>query len=111
MTQIALQMVTRWGMSPKVGPLNYSDRDGQQLSLQRPLSEETAALIDSEVRRIVDECLAQAEKLLASHRPQLDALSGALIREESLDEAEILRVTGISPAPEQQRERRWSTGD
>jgi cell division protease FtsH len=96
-TQIARQMVTRWGMSPKVGPLNYTERDGQQLNLQRPFSEETAALVDSEVRRIVEECLAKAEQVLGSHRAQLDALASALLEEESLDEAAILRVTGLQP--------------
>jgi cell division protease FtsH len=100
-TQIARQMVTRWGMSPKVGPLNYTERDGQQLNLQRPFSEETAALVDSEVRRIVEECLASAQQVLGSHRPQLDALASALLEDESLDEAAILRVTGIQPQTEQ----------
>jgi cell division protease FtsH len=98
-TGIARQMVTRWGMSPKVGPLNYSDGDRAQPSFQKPYSEETAALVDAEVRRIVEECLTEAQALLGSHRPQLDALAKALIREESLDEKEVLRVTGIEPPP------------
>src|SRR5205823_11442714 len=48
-TGIARQMVTRWGMSPKVGPLNYSDGDGMQPNFQKPYSEETAAVVDGEV--------------------------------------------------------------
>ena len=101
-TLIARQMVTRWGMSSKVGPLNYSDGDGGQQSFQKPYSEETAAMVDAEVRRIVEECLVQAQALLASHRGQLDSLATALIREESLDEAQVLDVTGLKPQPQPQ---------
>ncbi len=93
-TRIAHEMVVRWGMSPKVGPLNYSDGDGG-LVQQRPYGEATAQLIDDEIRRIADECLADAEKLLTEHRPQLDALARALLRDDSLDEAEIIEVTGL----------------
>ncbi len=98
-TQIARQMVTKWGMSPKVGPLNLSEEpDQSMLTLQqRPYSEATAEVIDSEVRRIVDECFANALELLTEHRPQLDALTQALLKEESLNEEEILRVTGMTP--------------
>ena len=93
-TRIAHEMVVRWGMSPKVGPLNYSDGDGSAFA-QRPYSEATAQVIDDEVRRIAEESLVEAEKLLTDHRPQLDALAQALLKDDSLDEPEILRVTGI----------------
>jgi cell division protease FtsH len=101
-TGIARQMVIRWGMSPKVGPLNYAeDGDGsrQSLTLTKPYSEETAALIDEEVKRISDECLAQAVDLLSSHRDKLDALVRALLEHDTLGEDEILRVTGLTPPP------------
>ena len=91
-------MVVRWGMSPKVGPLNFSDGDGGMLQ-QRPYSEATAQLIDDEMRRIAEECQVQAEQLLQEHRPQLDALAHALLRNDSLDEQEILKVTGIKQPP------------
>ncbi|TMF95847.1 MAG: ATP-dependent zinc metalloprotease FtsH [Chloroflexi bacterium] len=96
-TRIAQQMVVRWGMSPKVGPLNYGEPDGGPLQ-QRPYGEATAELIDDEVRRISEECLADAEKLLTEHRSQLDALAHALLKSDSLDEGEILEVTGIKAA-------------
>jgi cell division protease FtsH len=96
-TRIAQQMVIRWGMSPKVGPLNYGDNDGSALQ-QRPYGEGTANLIDDEVRRISEESLAEAERLLGEHRPQLDALAGALLKNDSLDEPQILEVTGIKPS-------------
>jgi cell division protease FtsH len=93
-TRIAHEMVVRWGMSPKVGPLNYSDGDGSAFA-QRPYSDATAQLIDDEVRRIAEECLSDAEKLLTDHRAQLDALAQALLKNDSLDEPEILQVAGI----------------
>jgi cell division protease FtsH len=99
-TAIAQQMVTRWGMSSRVGPLNFSGPDGGQPSFQKPYSEDTAALVDAEVRRIVEECLTEAHTLLSSHRAELDALAKALIREESLNEAQILEVTGLKAQPQ-----------
>jgi cell division protease FtsH len=99
-TRIAQQMVVRWGMSPKVGPLNYGDTDGAAFQ-QRAYSEATAQLIDEEVRRISEECLADAERRLQEHRPQLEALTRALLKSDSLDEAEIIAVTGVKPQPAQ----------
>lgn len=105
-TSIARQMVVRWGMSPRLGPLNYASEDGAgQPMLQRPFSERTAALIDEEVKRIVEECQAEAERLLGENRARLEALARALLREESLDEEEIRRVAGLerpASAPESQ---------
>jgi|HubBroStandDraft_6_1064221.scaffolds.fasta_scaffold03697_5 cell division protease FtsH len=98
-TGIARQMVVRWGMSPKVGVLSLSDDAagaGQALTLSRPYSEETAALIDEEVRRICEECLRQAVSLLTSNRDKLDALVHALLEHDTLGEAEILAVTGLN---------------
>jgi cell division protease FtsH len=101
-TGIARQMVIRWGMSPKVGNLNYAEEgDGsrQSLTLTKPYSEETAGLIDEEVKRISDECLAQAVDLLTTHRAKLDALVGALLEHDTLGEDAILQVTGLTPPP------------
>src|SRR5438094_5526383 len=116
-TRIAHEMVVRWGMSPKVGPLNYGDSDGAAFQ-QRTYSEGTAQLIDEEVRRISEECLAEAERLLHEHRSQLDALTRALLKSDSLDEAEILEVTGlkaqteqrVSVPPDGQRQQALRTG-
>ncbi len=100
-TQLARHMVVHWGMSPKVGPLNLSEEpDGQSLVMpQRPYSEATAQVIDSEIRRIVEESFEEAQKLLLQNRDKLDALIEALLQDESLDEQEVLRVTGLSPKP------------
>jgi cell division protease FtsH len=98
-TGLARQMVVRWGMSPKVGALNYaedSDGTGSALGMTRPYSDETAALIDEEVKRISDECLAQAMDLLARNRAKLDSLVRALLEHDTLSEQEILSVTGLT---------------
>jgi cell division protease FtsH len=100
-TSIARQMVIRWGMSPKVGSLNYAevgDGTGPSLTMTKPYSEETAALIDQEVKRISDECLAEAVELLTRHRDKLDALVRALLEHDTLGEDAILQVTGLSAA-------------
>ncbi|HXM55519.1 MAG TPA: ATP-dependent zinc metalloprotease FtsH [Candidatus Dormibacteraeota bacterium] len=97
-TVIAREMVTRWGMSSKVGPLDLGggeDGVGPLGLTQRPFSEATAALIDAEVKRIVEECQDEAQRLLGENRGRLDALAQALLKEESLDEDEVLRVTGL----------------
>jgi cell division protease FtsH len=100
-TAIARGMVTRWGMSPKVGPLSFKE-DSPMLGFDGVaprISDETAAVIDAEIRRIVDECFERALAELGEHRPQLDALAEALLREESLGEAQILKVTGLEAQP------------
>jgi cell division protease FtsH len=98
-TAVARQMVVRWGMSPKVGALNYAeeaDGAGPALAMSRPYSDETAALIDQEVKRISDECLTQAIDLLTRNRAKLDALVHALLERDTLNEDEILSVTGLA---------------
>ena len=102
-SEIARRMVVRWGMTESLGPMSLVSPQDEGLppSLQRPSSSEaTAELIDLEVRGIVKACYAEAEQLLAVHRPQLDALASALLQSESLDAAEILRVTGLQPRAE-----------
>jgi len=65
----------------------------------RPYSEETAQKIDAEVQRIIRESHERARRLLAEHRGELDALARALLERETLDESEILAVTGLTRAP------------
>jgi cell division protease FtsH len=90
LTQIARQMVGRWGMSEKVGPIDVLPADGSA-SLFPGMSEtssETQALIDHEVRRLVDEAHAEVTQLLLDHREQLDSLAHALLDAETLDAAD-----------------------
>lgn len=102
-TSIARQMVTRWGMSHQVGLLFLAGDDEQNFlgpvaSMSREHSEATAALVDREVKRIVDEAYEDARELLTRERPRLDALTEALLQRETLDELDIWSVVGL-PAP------------
>jgi cell division protease FtsH len=103
-TQLARSMVTRWGMSDKLGMVQLAPREnrylGASLGEERPFSEETARVVDAEVHRIIGDCHATAKRLLTEHRRSLDALVAALLRRETLGEQEILEVTGLSAAPE-----------
>jgi cell division protease FtsH len=104
-TQIARNMVTRWGMSEKLGLVSLARRanpflgDVPGLGGERPFSEETARLIDAEVQRIIEVSHGEAVSLLKEHRKPLDQLVEALLERETLDEHEILAVTGLPPAP------------
>jgi cell division protease FtsH len=100
-TEVARAMVTRWGMSSEIGLVVLSGAEAGNFlerglgSPLRPYSEETAQAIDRATRRIVDECYAQAINLLTRERQRLDALAAALLREESLDAAQMCAVTGL----------------
>ena len=106
-TQLARNMVTRWGMSERLGMVQLAPPDNPFLEGQgaafgrgeKPFGEHTAELIDSEVQRIIHECHEDAKGLLRQHRGPLDALVAALLERETLDQEEILRVTGLPPAP------------
>jgi len=104
-TALARNMVTRWGMSDMLGMVELAPRENPYLRNagvlggDKVISEETARLVDEEVRRIIGECHAQALSLLAEHRPELDRLVQALLARETLGEQEILDATGLPPAP------------
>jgi cell division protease FtsH len=103
-TGIARQMITRWGMSDALGMVQLAPRQNTWVGAgglvgTKPYSEETARLIDEEVVRIISECHEEARRLLGEHRRELDALVVALMKRETLDEKEILEVTGLPPAP------------
>jgi len=104
-TAIARRMVTRWGMSERVGLVQLAPRENPYLggsggyTGDKPFSEATAQAIDAEVLKIIGESHAEATRLLIQHRKQLDALAEALIARETLNEQEILVVTGLPRAP------------
>ena len=97
---LARGMVGRWGMSEEVGFVAVEPMDGQSPFLPgaSPVSEATQRLIDSEVRRIIDEAHDEVRNLLDRERDKLDALAEALLREETLDEADAYRAAGIDRA-------------
>jgi cell division protease FtsH len=106
-TELARQMVTRWGMSEQVGPVTLAPRenpflggmDALGVSGPRPYSEATAELVDTEMKRILRECYAEGLHVLQEHRSALDALAGALLDQETLEEQEIRQVTGLRAVP------------
>jgi cell division protease FtsH len=104
-TALARRMVTRWGMSEKIGLVQLAPRENPYLggsggyAGEKPFSEATAEAIDAEVRRIIGESHDEARRLLGAYRKQLDLLASALLSRETLNEQEILEVTGLPPAP------------
>jgi cell division protease FtsH len=97
LTQIARQMVGRWGMSEKVGPVAVLPSDGQGPLLPgvSETSEETQRLIDEEVRRMVEEAHAEVTQLLSEHRDQLESLTNALLEAETLDAPEAYAAADV----------------
>jgi cell division protease FtsH len=96
-TGLARDMVTRWGMSDELGPLQYAEADeevflGYSVNRQRNMSDETARAIDKEIRRIVEEGYARAKHLLDEHRDELETLAKALLEYETLSGDEIKTV-------------------
>ncbi|MBE7366190.1 ATP-dependent zinc metalloprotease FtsH [Ramlibacter sp. HM2] len=107
-TNMARAMVTRWGMSDAVGMVQLAPPQNAYLGGasafmgEKPFSDQTAALIDAEVQKIIHGCHEDAKRLLAQHRAALDGLVRALLERETLSEQEILQATGLPPAPELQ---------
>jgi cell division protease FtsH len=93
-TNIARGMVARWGMSERVGRFSALPSDAQQ-AYGLSAAPHTLDVIESEMRRIVDQCYADACRKLEEHRGQLDALAEALLANETLDEAEAYRIAGV----------------
>jgi cell division protease FtsH len=109
LTQIARQMVGRWGMSEKLGPLTLLPADGQGLGGglfpgASETSPQTQWLIDQEVQRLVDHLHAETTELLTSHRDQLESLTKALLLAETLDAPAAYAAAGVpmpsEPKPE-----------
>ncbi len=94
-SQIARNMVTKWGLSEKLGPLMYAEEEGEVFlgrsagSQHASVSGETAKLIDSEVRSIIDQCYATAKQILTDNRDKLDAMADALMKYETIDAEQI----------------------
>lgn len=105
-TKMARSMVTRWGLSEKLGPLMYEEEEGEVFlgmsAGSNPIrhSAETARLIDDEVRDIVNVCYKNAKDLLVENRDKLDAMAEALLEYETIDRAQIDDImAGKKPQP------------
>ena len=102
-TSIARRMVMEWGMSSKVGFVSFGTEDepifiGKEIAQHKDYSEATANLIDSEINKILDNCLKETEEILTRNRNQLEILAEALVKEETLDDARIRLLLELPPA-------------
>jgi len=104
-TAIARNMVTRWGLTEKLGPLVYSEDEdevflGRSVTQHKHMSDDTARLIDEEVRDIIDAAHGRARDLLESHSQQLHLMADALIKYETLNKDQIDQIMqGREPDP------------
>ena len=110
-TDVARGMITRYGMSEKLGPITFGDDNdevflGMQYSHVRNYSEEIAAAIDKEVNRIITEQYARTEEILSTHMAELELVANALLEREKLEEDEFktLLETGSLPPLESEEE-------
>jgi cell division protease FtsH len=106
LTQIARQMVGRWGMSEAIGPVSVISQDGQGPLLPgvSETSEHTQEVIDQETQRIVAEAHAEVTRLLGDHRDQLEALAQALLAAETLDGPDAYAAAGVPVPPRVEEE-------
>ena len=105
-TKMAKAMVTKWGLSEKLGPLMYAEDDeevflGMSAGSARPqVSDETAKTIDSEVRSIIDSCYATAKQILEENTDKLEVMKDALLEYETIDKVQIDEImAGRKPSP------------
>ncbi|MGH8273415.1 MAG: ATP-dependent zinc metalloprotease FtsH, partial [Gammaproteobacteria bacterium] len=104
-THIARSMVTKWGLSEKLGPLSYSEDDdevflGRSVTRHKQVSDDTAHAIDEEVRAIIDAAYTRAHDILGEHREQLDTMAEALMKYETIDSGQIADImAGREPRP------------
>ena len=105
-TQLAKNMVTKWGLSEKLGPLMYAEEEGEVFlgrsmgSQHSNVSADTAKLIDSEVRSLIDHCYGTAKQILADNRDKLDLMAEALMKYETIDAEQIDDIMNGRPARE-----------
>ena len=104
-TELARNMVTKWGLSDRLGPLTYSEDDGEvflgrSVTQHKQVSDDTAHAIDEEVRRIIDTNYERAKSLLEDNLENLHKMAKALIKYETIDETQIKDImAGREPRP------------
>lgn len=104
-TEIARNMVTKWGLSDRLGPLTYSEDQGEvflgrSVTQHKQVSDVTAHTIDEEVRRLIDTNYARAKEILTANLDKLHKMAEALIKYETIDEAQIKDIMeGRDPQP------------
>jgi cell division protease FtsH len=104
-TDIARNMVTKWGLSDRLGPLTYSEDDGEvflgrSVTRHKQVSDGTAHAIDEEVRELIDNCYKEARQILDNNEDKLHLMAGALMKYETIDENQIKDImNGEEPRP------------
>jgi len=104
-TELARNMVTKWGLSEKLGPLTYSEDEGEvflghSVAQHKAVSDETAHDIDQEIRSIIDRAYARAEEILKTNLDKLHAMAAALMKYETIDSDQIDDImAGKDPRP------------
>jgi cell division protease FtsH len=104
-TEIARNMVTKWGLSDRLGPLTYTEDDGEiflgrSVTRHKQVSDVTAHAIDEEVRLLIDTCYGDAKRILETNRDKLDIMAAALLKYETIDEQQVRDIMeGREPRP------------
>ena len=115
-TELARNMVTKWGLSERLGPLTYSEEEGEvflghSVTQHKNVSDETAHAIDGEIRAIIDRNYERAERLLTEHLDKLHTMAEALIKYETIDSDQIDDImAGKIPRPPQDWDDSQSNG-
>jgi cell division protease FtsH len=115
-TEIARNMVTKWGLSDKLGPLTYSEDEGEvflgrSVTQQKQVSPETAQTIDAEVRKIIDRNYKRAKEILKKHAKELKSMADALMKYETIDRQQIIDIMeGREPGPPEGWEDKKKSG-
>jgi cell division protease FtsH len=102
-TDLARSMVTKWGLSERLGPLSYSEEDGEvflgrQVTQHKQVSDETAHVIDEEIRHIIDVNYKRAKEVLETNLDKLHIMAEALVKYETIDETQIKDIMNGRPA-------------
>lgn len=103
-TNIARRYVTQWGLSDTIGPILIGDNEqelflGREIQSRREVSEQTAQLVDAEVKRVASEAHARAISVLTEHRDLLDAVATGLLERETLTRDDVLLLKAGKPLP------------
>ncbi|MGR9100204.1 MAG: ATP-dependent zinc metalloprotease FtsH, partial [Gammaproteobacteria bacterium] len=106
-TELARNMVTRWGLSERLGPLAYSEEEGEvflgrSVTQHKSVSEDTSHLIDEEIRSVIDRNYERAEKILKDNEDILHSMADALIKFETIDKDQIDDLMERRPVREPQ---------
>ncbi|WP_255705327.1 MULTISPECIES: ATP-dependent zinc metalloprotease FtsH [unclassified Ectothiorhodospira] len=112
-TSIARNMVTKWGLSDRLGPLSYGEEEGEvflgrQVTQHKQMSDETAHAIDEEIRRVIDTSYERAKSILEEHLEKLHTMSQALMKYETID---VEQINDIMEGREPRDPDGWTGGD